>query len=58
MEDDLEYQRKLEALRAAIKEGEESGYAEPGSFDHIRRKFHLPPIEEDSDSTFGQREGH
>jgi len=30
MEDDLGYQRKLEALRAAIKEGDESGIAPPG----------------------------
>ena len=41
--DEHEYQAKLAALRSAIKEGEESGYAEPGSFDRIRKKLNLPP---------------
>lgn len=42
--DEREYQAKLAALRAAIREGEESGYAKPGSFDRVRAKFGLPPI--------------
>lgn len=41
--EEREYQTKLAALRVAIKEGEESGYAEPGSFDRIRKKLNLPP---------------
>jgi len=57
MEDDLGYQRKLEALRAAIKEGDESGIAPPGSFDRIRKKLGLSPIENE-DLTPDQREGH
>ncbi|MGH9587437.1 MAG: type II toxin-antitoxin system ParD family antitoxin [Acidobacteriaceae bacterium] len=57
MNNDLEYERKLAALRAAIKEGEESGYAEPGSFDRIRKELGLSPIEND-DPAPDQREGH
>jgi hypothetical protein len=57
MEDDLEYQRKLEALRAAIKEGDDSGIAPPGSFDRVRKKFGLSPIENEGGPP-DQREGH
>jgi antitoxin ParD1/3/4 len=42
--DERAYEAKLSALRAAIKAGEDSGYAEPGSFDRVRAKFGLPPI--------------
>ena len=42
--DEKEYEAKLSALRAAIKQGEASGVAEPGSFDRIRGKFGLRPI--------------
>jgi len=42
--DEREYEAKLSALRAAIKEGEESGVAEPGSFDRVRARYGLPPI--------------
>lgn len=41
--DEREDEAKLEALRAAIREGQESGYAEPGSFDRIRKKLNLAP---------------
>ena len=41
--DEREDEAKLEALRSAIREGEESGYAEPGSFDRIRKKLNLAP---------------
>jgi len=58
MKDDLEYERKLAALRAAIKEGDDSGIAPPGSFDRVRAKFGLPPIEDEPDSIPDQREGH
>lgn len=40
--DEREYEVKLSALRAAIKAGEESGYAEPGSFERIRKELGLP----------------
>lgn len=42
--EEREDRAKLAALRAAIKEGEASGIAEPGSFDRVRAKFGLPPI--------------
>lgn len=40
--DEREYEAKLSALRAAIRAGEESGYAEPGSFERIRKELNLP----------------
>ena len=42
--DEKEYEAKLATLRAAIREGEESGVAPPGSVDRVRAKFGLPPI--------------
>lgn len=39
--DEREYETKLAALRAAIKAGEESGIAEPGSFERVRKKLNL-----------------
>ncbi|MGC1362665.1 MAG: type II toxin-antitoxin system ParD family antitoxin [Silvibacterium sp.] len=42
--DEREYEAKLTSLRAAIREGEASGVAKPGSFDRVRAKFGLPPI--------------
>jgi len=41
--EEREDRAKLAALRAAIREGEESGYAEPGSFDRIREQLNLGP---------------
>lgn len=40
--DEREYETKLSALRAAIQAGMDSGYAEPGSFDRIRKELNLP----------------
>jgi len=40
--EEREYRTKLTALRVAIQAGEDSGYAEPGSFDRIRRELNLP----------------
>ena len=42
--DEREYEAKLNALRAAIKKGRESGIAEPGSVDRVRAKHGLRPI--------------
>lgn len=44
--DEREYEAKLATLRAAIREGEESGVAKPGSIDRVRAKFGLPSIGE------------
>jgi antitoxin ParD1/3/4 len=41
--EEREERTKLAALRAAIEQGEASGYAEPGSFDRIRKKLNLAP---------------
>jgi hypothetical protein len=48
-----DYETKLADLRAAIKEGEDSGVAETGSFVRVRRKFNLPPIEIDAPEQTG-----
>lgn len=40
--DERENAEKLEALRAAIHRGLESGIAEPGAFSRIRTKHGLP----------------
>lgn len=39
-----EYATKLDALRAAIGEGDASGIAEPGVFQRVREKLNLPLV--------------
>ena len=43
--DELEYEEKMTALRAAIDKGLASGIAEPGVFSRIRKKYGLPQRE-------------
>jgi antitoxin ParD1/3/4 len=43
--DELEYEEKMTALRAAIDKGLASGNAEPGVFSRIRKKYGLPQRE-------------
>jgi len=45
--EEREYEEKLAALRVEIQKGLDSGIAEPGVFDRIRKKYGLPDAEED-----------
>lgn len=40
--DEREYEEKMAALRTAIREGLDSGIAEPGVFERVREKHGLP----------------